>query len=523
MDILHQPESSRHESHPVWIWITLILTLLVGLTGCQQIFPYLSTPTTPARVQVETTATFTPTATTIATQKPTPTNTPEATPTSIFEIPGDGFLVYTTQQGDTLPAIAARFGVSTAAIRAESGLSAEGLLPIGQDMLIPDTLEDALPFSSPILPDCEVPYGPSVVGFDASAFAIEAGGFLAGYVETVDEESLGGPEIVQRVAVETSTNPRLLLAFLEYQSGWVFGHPEGAAEDSYPIGYGAGTDTGLYKELMITAKLLAQGFYGWRDGSLLEITFLDGSTARLSPELNVGSTALMRLFATLYPQAGWEENLFGESSFLVFYQTLFGDPWERSAAVEPYLTGATTQPDLTLPFAVGEGWSLTGGPHITWQTGTPWGALDFAPITGEPTCAVSTLWVTASAPGLVVRSEHSVVAIDLDGDGDEGTGWVLIYQHIAAEGRAAVGTWLAQDAPVGHPSCEGGHTTGTHLHFARKFNGEWVGVGSPLPLVLSGWQAYAGEKAYQGYLLKGEETITASPNGSGGSLIIRDE
>ncbi len=521
MDLLHQPEKSRHESHPVWMWITLILTLLVGLTGCEQIFPYLSTPTSAAQVQAEATATFTPPS--VPTQTPSPTNTAEPTPTSIFEIGKDGFLVYTTQQGDTLPAIAARFGVSTAAIQAESGLSAEGFLPVGQNILIPDTLEDALPFNSPILPDCEVTYGPSVGGFDAAAFAVEAGGFLAGYVETVDEESLGGPEIVQRVAVETSTNPRLLLAFLEYQSGWVFGHPEGAAENSYPIGFGAGTDTGLYKELMITAKLLAQGFYGWRDASLLEITFLNGSTARLAPELNAGSTALMRLFAALYPQAGWEENLFGESSFLEFYQTLFDDPWERSAAVEPYLSDATIQPDLTFPFAVGEGWSLTGGPHITWQTGTPWGALDFAPITGEPTCAVSTLWVTASAPGLVVRTENSVVALDLDGDGDEGTGWVLIYQHIASEGRAAVGTWLVQDAPVGHPSCEGGHTTGTHLHFARKFNGEWVGVGSPLPLVLSGWQAYPGEKAYQGYLLKGEEIITASPSGSGGSLIIRDE
>ncbi len=87
-----------------------------------------------------------------------------------------------------------------------------------------------------------------------------------------------------------------------------------------------------------------------------------------------------------------------------------------------------------------------------------------------------------------------MVALDLDGDGDEGTGWVLIYQHMASEGRAAVGTWLQQDAPVGHPSCEGGQATGTHLHLARKFNGEWVGVGEPLPLVLSGWLAVAGER-----------------------------
>ncbi len=184
--------------------------------------------------------------------------------------------------------------------------------------------------------------------------------------------------------------------------------------------------------------------------------------------------------------------------------------------MEPYLLAGTYQPELTLPFATGEYWSLTGGPHISWQTGTPRGAVDFAPIIDEAACAVSARWATAAAPGLVVRSERSVVALDLDGDGDEGTGWVLIYQHMASEGRAAVGTWLQQDAPVGHPSCEGGQATGTHLHLARKFNGEWVGVGEPLPLVLSGWLAVAGERNYEGFLVKGENVVNASPNGSAG-------
>lgn len=523
MDI--QPESRRsHPNHyPAWVGALLLLTSLLGLTGCQQIYPYLYTPSVTVREQTETTATIIPTATATATATPSPTDTPEPTSTSIFEISGEGFLTYTTQQGDTLSAVAARFGVSSAVIQAEVQFSAEGLLPVGTQLLIPDALADVLPHDSLILPDSEVTYGPSVSGFDAAAYAEEAGGFLADYTEMVDEETMSGPEIVRRVAVETSTNPRLLLALLEYQSGWVFSRPEGAADEDYPIGFNAGSDTGLYNELMIAAKLLAQGFYGWRDGSLLEVTFLDGGTARLAPELNAGSTALMRLFAALYPRETWEEELYGEDSFLEFYQTMFGDPWERAAVVEPYLTDDTSQPDLTLPFTVGEGWSLTGGPHLAWQTGTPWGALDFAPITDEDTCAVSALWVTAAAPGLVVRSENSVVAIDLDGDGDEGTGWVLVYQHIAEEGRVAVGMWLEQDDPVGHPSCEGGHATGTHLHFARKFNGEWVDAGGALPFILSGWRAYAGENAYEGYLQKGEETITASSSGSAGSLIVRDE
>ncbi len=144
-------------------------------------------------------------------------------------------------------------------------------------------------------------------------------------------------------------------------------------------------------------------------------------------------------------------------------------------------------------------------------------------MTGEPQCAVSAKWATAAAPGLVVRSDRSVVALDLDGDGDEGTGWVLIYQHMSEESRVSLNTWLERDDPVGHPSCEGGKASGTHLHFAWKFNGEWVGVEEPLPLILSGWRVIAGEHRYEGFLIKEDQIVTSRSNGSSGSTIIRTD
>jgi len=501
-----------------------LLLISVALSGCNLPQPTSSTPDADSQRQTEIAGILNPTQLNPPLVLPTLTpGSPAAdTPAAPLER-REGFLHYTTQQGDTLPALASRFGVPPDAIQSEATLSPAGLLPPGIQVWVPDVLEDVLPYDAPILPDSEVTYGPTVGDFDADAYAANAGGFLASYSEMVKDNVLQGPEIVQRVALETSTNPRLLLAFLEYRSGWVFGHPENAADDPYPIGFGAGTDTGLYKELMITAKILAQGFYGWRDGSRVELSFFGGGSARLSPGLNAGSAALMQLFGVIYPENVWEDHLFWTYSFLDFYRVMFGDTWARAFSVEPYLLDPTLQPTLTLPFAPGEYWSLTGGPHITWQTGTPWGALDFAPVTGEAHCAVSFRWVTAAAPGLVVRSERSVVALDLDGDGDEGTGWVLIYQHIAEKDRVAAGTWLAQDAPVGHPSCEGGQASGTHVHLARKFNGEWVGVGDPLPLVLSGWRAYAGERRYEGYLQKGDQIVNASPSGMSGSTIIRED
>jgi murein DD-endopeptidase MepM/ murein hydrolase activator NlpD len=266
---------------------------------------------------------------------------------------------------------------------------------------------------------------------------------------------------------------------------------------------------------------LQLGYYGWRTGKFIEIKFRDGSLARLSPGLNAGSVGVQNLFAKLYKQEEWRQALYGADNFLALYQRMFGDPWSWARAVEPLFPAGITQAALELPFVPGERWSLTGGPHESWKTGSPRGALDLAPVTGEKACTVSRVWVTASAPGLVTRSERNIVAIDLDGDGYEQSGWVVLYFHVADLERVLPGTRVQTDDPLGHPSCEGGRSTGTHVHIARKYNGEWIAADGPLPFVLSGWQAYADEKNYLGELRRGDQVAMASPVGPLTSIVTR--
>jgi hypothetical protein len=121
----------------------------------------------------------------------------------------------------------------------------------------------------------------------------------------------------------------------------------------------------------------------------------------------------------------------------------------------------------------------------------------------------SNVWVTAAASGLVARSGNGIVVLDLDGDGREQTGWVLLYLHVSTVGRIPVGSWVETGAPLGHPSCEGGLATGTHVHLARKYNGEWIAAGGPMPFVLSGWTAEAGKVAYQGKLVRDGQVVEA--------------
>jgi len=113
------------------------------------------------------------------------------------------------------------------------------------------------------------------------------------------------------------------------------------------------------------------------------------------------------------------------------------------------------------------------------------------------------------ADGLVLRSDIDGTVLDLDQDGDERTGWVLFYLHLATSRRIPLGSAVKAGEPVGYPSCEGGRVTGTHVHIARKYNGEWILADGPLAFNLEGWVAHNGSQAYKGTLTRAAVTITA--------------
>jgi murein DD-endopeptidase MepM/ murein hydrolase activator NlpD len=312
-----------------------------------------------------------------------------------------------------------------------------------------------------------------------------------------------------------------LLALLQYQSNWVLGQPGNLAQSEYPMGYLDINFRGLYGQLSWAIRQLSLGYYGWRAGSLSKVTFPDRSSLRLSPEPSAGTVAVQYFFSKLYNRREWLSVLYSEEGFPALFEKMFDNPWVRAQPFEPFFPAGMTQPKLELPFYYDRTWSYTGGPHDAWGADTPLAAVDFAPGSTESGCIVSQEWIVTSAPGLVIRSENGVVVVDLDGDGYEQTGWVLMYLHVGSEKRVAQGTRLKSDDVIGHPSCEGGIATGTHVHVARKYNGEWILADGPLPFILSGWRVIAGAKEYEGTLTKGNQKITACTCGSNDTKIIR--
>jgi len=447
----------------------------------------------------------------LATDVPTPQSIPvDAAP-----------LLYYTQAGDTLPVVATRFGVEVADVSAPSGaIPTTGLLTPNTLLIIPHMLVNTTS-SKQIIPDSELVYSPSAVDFDITAYTAQAGGYLSTYrVWLGTTQWTSGAELVQRIALENSINPRLLLALLEYQSGWVYGQPSNALQEDYPMGKVDLSLKGLYSQLAWSVNQLSTGYYGWREGWMTEIQFSDGVRARLAPDLNSGTVALQYYMAQVYDTPGWLGALDPSSGIPVLYENMFGNPWLRAMEVEPLYPPSLEQPNLILPFLIGQIWSYTGGPHGAWERDGSRAAIDFAPGSTESGCVSSNAWVVASAPGLIVRAEHGAIVEDLDGDGNEQTGWNILYLHITGS-RVKAGDWVETSDYLGHPSCEGGLATGTHVHIARKFNGEWISANGPLPFMLSGWTVHAGNAPYDGTMTNGNDTITSSIYGSIESKIVR--
>jgi murein DD-endopeptidase MepM/ murein hydrolase activator NlpD len=210
-----------------------------------------------------------------------------------------------------------------------------------------------------------------------------------------------------------------------------------------------------------------------------------------------------------------------DQGFVQLHKELFPALWEAGIDEDELFTSGLNQPAMILPFQVEREWSFTSGPHQAWETEGALAALDFAPASERYGCEPSAAWVLAVADGLVVRSEHNALVLDLDGDGFEGTGWAVLYMHLADFQRVEEGAFLHRGDPVGHPSCEGGPADGTHVHLARKFNGEWIAAGGPLPFVMSGWVAHAGYRPYDGSLTRGDRVVLANSLSPAAAFISR--
>jgi hypothetical protein len=439
------------------------------------------------------------------------------------------YVFYESQPGDTLAALAARFSTEAEEVAVYLDPPGEwqplgeqsggaGLLAPGLHLRLP---APAGPFgpAERRLPDREVIFSAAAADFDAQAYLELQGGYLATFLERqVSGMPAPAGALTAQVALENSINPRLLLALLEVRCGCVRGPLAEGADPVYLLGVQGWKLNGLYRQLVWLQAQLTAGYYGWRAGTLTELTLADGSAVRLAPTLNAGTVALQYTLAQWYGKGEWEVAL---AQFSSLYRAMFGDAWARAAAAGPLFPPGLEQPPLNLPWQPGHTWAYTGGPHSAWEKYGVEAAIDLNPGGVRRSCEPSEEWALAMAGGVIARLGDGLLVLDLDGDGSEHTGWALLYLHLELRPTLHVGQRVQPDERLGRPDCAGGPASSAHLHLARKYNGEWMPAGGPLPFSLGGWTVGDLPGTYKGTLTNGEMVITACLCGTRDTYITR--
>ena len=428
-------------------------------------------------------------------------------------------ITYTVVSGDSVAAIANVYQVPVSAIQDRNNLANPELIQIGQTLIIPAVEPEALSIGSAIVPDREIVDGPST--FNPETFLSDyPENLLTNYIEPTPTpyptaepgdpvlpapvfNARGGLEILNEVALENAVNPRILIALLEYQSKTITNDPPRRFLIENYIG-ALGWRTSLDHQLSWAANTLNFGYYQWKNNRINQWILADDSVVAVDPSVNAGTAALQYLFSKLYGREDWI-NAIGPDGFRATFESLFGTFSDAELSLND---PPESEPESALPFRAEDEWFFSSGPHYGWASGSPWSAIDFVP--GDAIgCSASSYPVTAAADGLVVYSDAGLVVVDLDMDGDARTGWTHLYLHVGSKDRVALNARVRQGDPIGYASCEGGFSSGTHLHFARRYNGQWIQIDGANPLVLSGFEAFSTGTVYDGYLVNGDQVVEA--------------
>ncbi len=351
-----------------------------------------------------------------------------------------------------------------------------------------------------ILADGQFVYGPNVTNWDTASYLTSLKSPLSPYASILEDK-----------ARYYSINPQVLLALLEMQSGLVTG--EGHSDIEHVVGYS--DVSGFADQLETLSSALIMSFYSrlYRTADFTAthytLALATSKEIKISAETNAGTFALLAAMAPLSSDSQWQDLISAQSpnGFVQTYERLFpdSDPLDNSNKI--MAPSAPPANLLKLPFAGGDAWMFTGGPHAyDGCTYNPWSGVDFAP--GIYGCAVpGNRWVTAPAAGTVWNVNCGGCQVTIN----HGNGWWSNFYHIANQ-QLFNGQSVAKDQHIGNPSCRpsvggcgacGGYATGIHAHYNLMYNGAFYAINGTS---LEGWIVNS-TGCYEGYLQNGGQQI----------------
>ncbi len=398
---------------------------------------------------------------------------------------------YTVQSGDNLAYLAWRFGCAKHEILFHNPEIPKDIttLPQGYAMKMPIYYKPFWGSSYQILPDALFVNGPASIGFDVETFLSSTPGWFKNYSAKLDGQTKTASQIINYFAQRFSISPRVLLVLIEFQTG-ALSQPE------KPLNVEAGllgfrhVQSNFMAQLSHAANALNAAFYDYSNMKLEQFVGRDGLVENIDPWQNAATVAFHVYFSKLLEGDAYQKAI-GPDGLARTYMGMFGNPWQNE---EGQIPGSLRQPEMILPFMEPGVWSFAGVEESIWASGKTWSSILFTPTGDSQICSRTNSATIAVADGIVARSEFGTVVLDLDGDGDERTGWVVVYTALANDGRATQDEVLLQGNQLGRANCVADKISNLGLQVARKYNGQWMPATlDALPFTLSGWTPLDGE------------------------------
>lgn len=322
-------------------------------------------------------------------------------------------------------------------------------------------------FAARWIEDADFVYGPALLDFDVRAYLATAAPHLVPHAAAISHW-----------AGHYSISPKVLLALLEMQSSAV-SNAVALADPS--AGLVAGNAGEQIRNLLMS---LFVDFYAFREAS-----------AGQPRALNAATFALLNLFRSAAP-AGISADVadVARTRFLDAYTRLFPSP--ALAAVVAEVPGGALPPSnfLQFPWKNNSSWFFNGTHTTSGSGSSPMSSIDFTRtwslIWGNST---STDYVVAAHAGVVTKYSDCNVRVTAP------NGFSTQYYHLEGvvvlsgqqvTANQTIGVYADDQASA---LCQGGSSTGPHVHFSLLEGGVYASLDG---VQLSNFLVHAGRTSY---------------------------
>ena len=307
-------------------------------------------------------------------------------------------------------------------------------------------------------------------GRDAEAF--DLAGYLAVYAPVLRDKQ----ELIAHWSGYYSISPKVVLALMELKTGLLSAPSQEKLQAPFAE---LSTASGFAEQLRDVLQQLSQRFYGFEAYQRQQPRTGIKRSGEEVAALNGASAALLGLLHDVSSEPSILKKTPSLQTFTQAFSQLFHTPPEQLRSVESsreMALAANALPPtnmLQLPWYQGYSWQSNGA-HSHTGSGSPYSSIDVS--YDWPGWGAQTYSVAAAHGGRVSVLSRCQVRVT------NANGWSTNYYHMdnirVSNGETVtVNTKLGVYAGNRNTAlCEGGSSTGPHLHFSLLYNGRYVSL-----------------------------------------------